>query len=266
MTKISQIFFNGVRVSFKNSLLYKCGNCAKCKSVSVYNATQKFRESQTEGPKTHKYPSNPQCESCQIPMGYIRSLKNIFFSLSNDAPQRKAKSLSPHNHHYKSQKEVDQLPRYIELGDRDKDRDRVVPRPLAKDQNYSKFSHPFGQRGGRGSARGGNRGDRMERDGIRGGYRGGNRGDRGFTERGGHPKQERHGGRGGMIHSKNFIPRLGKFAWSHGDSPQEIEKSEELHRQAEECQHISHITQNLTDTGPEIFHPRMDHLEFLQGH
>lgn len=201
LTKISQIFYNGVRVTFKNSLLYKCNSCSKSKSISLYKATQSARENMCEGSEQPpNFSLNPKCDNCHIPMNFIKNMRSILFGLANDVPGRRAKSQSPQNVH-------------LEPPHKNKEfrENKLISMPLAtrhlQSDPYSKYSTPQ-----RGAFRG------------RGFYRGGSsRGS--FSSRG--------RGRGGHNYSKNYLPRPGRFAKSHGDSPQEAEEIPQVHFEEE---------------------------------
>ena len=98
LTKVRQIFFRRTEVSFKNALLYKCESCSKCKTISLLKATQKGREALTENLGLRTFPTNPQCDACQVPMSFIKNLKSIFtLALDGDERQR-PKSFGPTNH------------------------------------------------------------------------------------------------------------------------------------------------------------------------
>jgi hypothetical protein len=200
MTKISQIFFNGVRVTFKNSLLYKCTSCSKSKSISLYKATQRARDNMNEGSEQQKFSPNPKCENCHIPMNFLKNLRSILFGLANDAPGRRAKSQSPRNRRFEHNQKNEDLREGSQISM------PLATRQLQPDP-YSKYSHP--QRGafrGRGSSRGSFRGS--------------------FSGRG--------RGRGGHNYSKNYPPSPGRFAKSHGDSPQEAVEIPQNHIEEEE--------------------------------
>ncbi len=96
-TKVGQVKFRGTKVSFKNSLLFKCQSCSKCKSLSMFQATQAGREglrSRSENSEG-RMPSNPECEVCRAPMTFLKNLRTAFTVQMDDGYYQRPRSFSP---------------------------------------------------------------------------------------------------------------------------------------------------------------------------
>jgi hypothetical protein len=65
-TKIGMIIYKRTKITFKNSWLFKCEKCSKCKSVGSYSPS---------------FP--PICDYCQVAMSCQKKLKSIFTSKLN---------------------------------------------------------------------------------------------------------------------------------------------------------------------------------------
>ena len=107
LTKISDIVYRKMNVHFKNSLLYKCGNCSKSKTISLMRATQNGRDGlknqsgeKFQNQRKFSFPLNPRCLDCKIPMSFIKTLKSIFSSIDEGEDRPRAKSFSPANRNY----------------------------------------------------------------------------------------------------------------------------------------------------------------------
>jgi hypothetical protein len=144
LSKITMMIYKNIRISFKNSTLYKCEKCFKCISVPAV-------ETVVQGDAAH---ANPNCKDCGVSMIFLKNVKSLFYNrlgekklikenrgIDKDSPNNSIKSRQtpPHQHSSKNS-----LPRNKSRG-RNFDEER---KPHIYGRYKNKFNGEFKPRDG----------------------------------------------------------------------------------------------------------------------